>query len=220
VTIGIAVVFFRAGIAWGYGEVPSLMSALCLALGSMLFPFSQTFFREPLFALLTLLSFVFAIELRRTRNWRYAAALIVVGGAALLTKSVAILALPALVILLLPEFSGYSKRRLMGSLAVIVVIGVLIVVGVGLFAGQLTPDSDRFDAQDIQGRVGSSELSYLLTVIGAYLVSPGRSLWATSPILLLALPGAWLAFRQGKWRLSIAPFVLLIAVTLGYVRGD
>ena len=216
VTIGIALVIFRAGIAWGYDEWPSLLAALMLGLGSMLFPYSQTFFREPLFALLTLLAFVLAVELRRSWQWRRIVVLLLVSGAALLTKSVAILAVPALAILLIPEITGYAQSRQFRNLALMVIVGTVILVGVGYFSGQLTPSSARFDADDIQGRVGDSELSYLLTVIGAYMVSPGRSLWATSPILLLAFPGAYVAWRRGNWRLALAPFVLLIAVTVGY----
>jgi hypothetical protein len=67
----------------------------------------------------------------------------------------------------------------------------------------------------------TAELAAAHTALHTYLLSIGGSVWGTSPILLLALPGGWLLFRQGRYRYLFAALLLLAGFAGGYalLRG-
>ncbi|MCS7070166.1 MAG: hypothetical protein NZM00_01560, partial [Anaerolinea sp.] len=54
------------------------------------------------------------------------------------------------------------------------------------------------------------------TAIAAYLLSPGGSLWGTSPILLLAIPGAWMLIRAGGARMVLVALAAVSFFAAGY----
>src|SRR5690606_15162395 len=56
---------YAYGLALGYRARVAVVAALAFGLGTIAWPYSLTFFREPLFALLALWSAVFVVVLRR-----------------------------------------------------------------------------------------------------------------------------------------------------------
>ena len=50
----------------------------------------------------------------------------------------------------------------------------------------------------------------------AYVLSPGASIWATSPLLLLAFPGAIMLWRAGRARTVMALALLIAGYTAGH----
>ncbi|MFP4320850.1 MAG: hypothetical protein ACLFTK_00200 [Anaerolineales bacterium] len=217
VTVAILGVVYAIGRDLGYAVSLNLMVVGLLGVGSMLWPYSQTYFREPLLAFWTILACWFALRIAQHHSLGWWLALVGVVSLALLTKVAAVLMLPALVVLLIPaQMQRATWQRVLGISALFtVVVGIL-----SLIISTYFPQFDRFNPRMYILRIQTDfSVNYITTVAGAYLISPGRSLWATSPILLLALPGAWFAWRQHHWRLAFAPFVLLLSVTLGYGLG-
>ncbi|NDJ62208.1 MAG: hypothetical protein GYB67_13865 [Chloroflexi bacterium] len=206
-------VLFVYILALGYNERTAVLGALAFGLGSIIWVYSKTFFREPLALLLLLLAALW-IERLRAGGYRsipllIAAVLAVLG--LLLTKVSSLLALPALLIIAAPSLRRITRRQLMIGAALLIPVALLFVT-LGWF--DLVPGiSIRYD---LLGRLDSLSVQQVPEALHAYLISPGGSVWGTSPVLLLALPGAWLLIRAGRWRYVIAGGALLAAFALGY----
>ncbi|KAB2903060.1 MAG: hypothetical protein F9K27_14915 [Anaerolineae bacterium] len=216
VTAATGVVIFWTGLTLNYRPMVSFVAALVVGLSTMLWPYTQTAFREPVAAFWVMLAFWLAFQLHKRWRWWQTGVLVLVCAAALLTKEIMFLAFPALMVVLWP---AHPTRRTLIIGTGTVLLGLIFIIAVFSLASETNFGSNRFDSRGYLGRIEGSSLDYFLTVMGAYLLSPGRSLWATSPILLLSLYGAWLAHREGNWRLALAPFVLLLTVTAGYGVG-
>lgn len=222
-------VWFWIALAQGWRERTALIGALCLGLGTILLPYSQTYFREPLMILLLLLA-VLVIEHRRNRpvsdrgNFfsRYLLPGALFAGliaAAFGTKEATILALPGLLALLLPAgfWRQVAIRRVTDGL--LVLIGLLLVLFA--FTDLLTFISPRLQDVTLFGPF-TLETGYTRTALHTYLFSPGGSLWGTSPLLLLALPGGWWLWRAGNRRLIWVVLLVLLGFVGGYalLRGE
>jgi hypothetical protein len=213
VTALIGVVMFHIGVRLGFSRMVSGATAGLLGSASILWPYSQTFFREPLFAFWMILGCYWALVWRGERSHK--AAFYGLGSvlAMLLTKEVGFLALPSLLILAFPPQA--VRRWLMLSL-----VGVLALVIISQTLGQvLLPSAIRFQSEVYLARTEQSNLAYLLEVAAAYLLSPGYSLWASSPLLILALGGLWSFYQDRHWHLILAPLALLVMLVVGYGLG-
>lgn len=209
----------------------SRRAALALAAGlgllTALWPYSPTYFREPLMILLMLLGVV-ALEQARAAGLhpvrRLVWALAGVAGLALafLTKEALVLALPGLLILLLPD--ALWRWRALRWLSVIALTALIAVPWlltytdvIGLLA-QLLPDAP------LLGRF-AFELNETQLVLHVFGFSIGGSFWASSPVLLLSVPGAWLLWRSGQphaRRLALGGLAVAVGYCLGYAlfRGE
>lgn len=207
----LGVVVFWYGLALGYSERAGVGAALALGLATALWPYSRSFFREPLLALCLLLA---ALCLERLRAARYRSLWFGLGAglallAALLTKSSAALALPALLLLALPPPRRLSAR----ALAVVVVIGAAVALVFVLLAGSGLGFSFRYD---ILPRLGRLDTSFTGIALAAWFLSPGGSLWGTSPAVLLAVPGFISLLRARKPRYPLFVLALVLTFALGY----
>lgn len=221
--------FYGYALALGYRERTAVAAALMLGAFTILLPYARTFFREPL-TLLCILAAALALErLRalhyRSRNWGIVVLIAVV--ALTLTKASGLLALPALLIVALPALYGRRgdaarDRRawivpaLGIGLAAALLIGVFVLLGVVDLIPAL---SERYS---LLRRLSGLRFDVLGTALAAYLISPGGSLWGTSPVLLLTIPGAWLLVRAGRVRSVLVAAALLGAFAFGYalLNGD
>jgi hypothetical protein len=191
----------------GYTSAVSVLAALLLGLGTIVWPYSKTFFQEPLTLLLVLLTALLVERWRLSgyRGLHWLALAVGAGGAALFSKAAAALALPALLIIAAPRLTW---RRLLALL----LVGAGLVGLVILLAGPL----------GIQGRIDRAADTlrhpgpYVLTALHSYLLSIGGSFWGTSPVILLALPGIWLARRQRQYRDGLALLALALAFAIVY----
>jgi hypothetical protein len=213
VTALIGGVFYLLAVQMGYRPVVAVSGALLLGAGTLLWPYSKTLFREPLVALWLLLS---AFCLMRWRIAGYSRGIVwglpalMLMGLAFLTKNSAVMALPGLLILLmpLPDGTRFRRRVLDGLLLVGVMLLIAITFNEAIFtvlADALSPLLSRLRANT----------AYTRTALHTYLFSLGGSLWGTSPVLLLAVPGMFLWRNQNRRRYLWA-VVLLIA---GYAGG-
>lgn len=217
ITALIAVMLFYFSATLGYAERVSIVVALLYGLSTIAWPYSQFFFREPLFTLLIVIC-AYALEqwrrqLAQRRWWASIGWLIVAVpalGAALLTKEAGLLLVPPLILIVLPgTIRRLLNRRIL--LATVAVIGLaVIILGIVLVSGRF---ADRLRSLDLQ---------YTANAIAAYLFSPGFSLWAFSPVLLLGLPGAYRLMRQRQIRYVGVPLAALTSLVIGYstLRGS
>jgi hypothetical protein len=191
----------------GHRERTAVSGALCLGLLTIVFPYSKTFFREPLM-LLTLLLCAWCLEgVRRSgyRAWGWWVGAAVCAAGVVLTKASALLAVPALLLILMPSL--HLTRRtllLLGGVA-------LMFGGIYLLLSVTDALGDRYD---IVRRVFGASDDFLWTAVGGYLLSPGGSIWGSSPILLLALPALW--WGRDKLRAALVALTLLLAFAFGY----
>jgi len=210
VTALTAVVIYYYGLALHYRDRTAIVVALLYGLATMAWVYSKMFFREPLFGLLVFTS-AYGLEQwrshleRRNRfhlGWMLLADLALVG--ALLTKEAILIVVPTLILVALPG----ALRRLLTWRVVIV-----IVIFMGLIAAL------RWNA--IAAWLLRIDFHYLDEALTAYLVSPGFSIWATSPALLVGLYGLYRLIRRNALRQSIVPLAILLSITLGYsvLRG-
>lgn len=187
--------------------------AVVAGLATPLWPYSKTFFAEPLGALGVTAFLLAALKGRRPEAamgwWTLAGAAM---GLAFLAKPAhVVLVLPASVLLML-----YARKAgLRRSLPALCGFALAVAMCAGLFSlynfvrfGALLETGYGSEASRFTG-------SYVDGVLGL-LVSPGRGLFVYSPLLLLSLAGAW---RFGKEHPREAVFALASVITLLALYG-
>lgn len=218
--------FYVYGLGLGYRARVAALAALMLGLGTIIWPYSKTFFREPLFTWLALLSLFLLMRIRRKWTASEPALLtlllfVIVFAAALFAKEAAFLIIPALMVEALPSRLG---RITLTRRGVLLVFG-LLVFGVALLLIILNADtlfgiSERyaFSERLQQIRINLSDMS---SAIYGYLFSAKRSMWLYSPLLLMGFAGWRRLARRHHWREILMPLVMLVSFVVGYaaVRG-
>ena len=199
-------------IALDFSDAVAVLTAVSAGIASNLWTYSQTLFREPLSAFFIVLALL-AIQLGRRRRLLQRILSLAVAAACLYlayqTKYSAALALPAAIVFALPEIRmprQYHGRRL--TLACLGLLSVLIAVP--LLIDPL-PEVLRQLSASLQ-----VDTTYLGAALRSYVLSPGASIWGTSPILLLALAGAALLWRRGQYRLVLTICLMIAGFVLGH----
>ena len=214
VTALVGAVFYLLARQMGYDARVAVAGALLLGLGTVLWAYSKTLFREPLVTLWLLLS---ALSLLRWRTTGYVRGIawgflaLIAIGLALLTKNSAVMALPGLLLLVspLPDASRLWRRVLDGLLLSATLLLILMAFSEPVFVAI----TDLFSP--LLARMGANTL-YARTALHSYLFSVGGSLWGTSPLLLLAVPGLMLWRQQNKRRLMWVVALLIAGYTGGH----
>ena len=207
-------------LAWGYQETVAVWVVLLGGILTIILPYSKTFFREPLAALLLLLATLF-LHLWRThgyfrKRWSFLYllfGLLAIAGASQ-TKASTFFALPMLVLIVLPEFKQITQwryfRRGMGILLALAILLFVVVISSNVIFDALlqivTP---------ITSALGT-ETGFIQHALRTYWLSIGGSFWGTSPIVLLAMVGLVLLYRQGRLRLMGCILVLIVGYTVGH----
>jgi hypothetical protein len=213
VCAAVGVLFYWLALTLGYSDTVGIVGALALGLATALWPYSRSFFREPLLALSLLAA---ALCLERLRAAGYRSAWLLLGAvlaltAALLTKASAVLAFPALLLLAAPAPRAPGRRGLWLMAAVLAGAAALfLLLGPG---GLGAAFSGRYD---LLARLQGIDTRAFGTALSGYLLSPGGSIWGTSPIVLLAVPGLILWLRGGQRRMLLVVLALLVSFVVGY----
>ena len=193
----------------GYSEAAAVLAALALGLATIVWTYSDSFFQAPLALLFILLAACQLEQLREGGRRRPAAVLMAALTLLLMpfARHSTLLALPALVIIAVPtvDLRPATGRWLIPVIPVAVVLMPVLLI-------LLLQNSSIL--QHLPGLPDWIGPGHYAGVIHSYLLSPGGSLWGTSPILLLALPGAWLLWRAGKRRHVLAALALVATFAL------
>jgi hypothetical protein len=221
VSAAACVVLFLYALTLGYDERVGVIAALLLGVGTIVWPYSKTFFQEPVTLLLVLLT---ALLLEKWRQSRYRAIFwlalgILAGIGAFLSKMAAVLALPGLIILAAPAlFRNANHRQIMIRVVLLLAVVLLIAGLVVSFAGPLGISGRVDRLMSVLRRPGP----YVGVALHSYLLSIGGSVWGTSPVLLLALPGAGVLLKRRAVRYPLALIVMLLTFALVYAfwQGD
>lgn len=215
VTALTGVVFFYFALLLGYRERTALLSAVIFGTATLAWPYSKAFFREPLF---TLFALACAYSLERWRRlltlkgfkpfWLMAATLTLIGAFA--TKDASFLLLPTLLVIVTPAALRRVDRRalLIGAL-------LILLIGLATILYSRTTNSARYD---LFGRIARAveQAETAPVALAGYLISPGRSIWAYSPVLLSGVWGVRRLWRQKQWRQIAVPLITLAVFVTGY----
>jgi hypothetical protein len=222
VTALTAVLLFYYALSRGYRERTAVVAALLFGLTTIVWPYTKTFFREPL-STLNLLGAAFCLE-----NWRRAVIedrhrhwLWLAGGTgltvlALLSKEAALIFLPALLLMAYP-----GQKVLKGRRREMLLIGIGLAVAALLLLAAVIFFRERFYLFRTRYQIPIRLRTFVQGLPGAwygmagYLISPGKGIWWYSPILLLAL-GAPFALPHSRWRESGLPLALTLWFALSY----
>lgn len=185
------VLMFQYARLLGYNEAVGIGAALLLGLGTVLWPYSRTFLREPLTLLLLLLTAFFLELSRHRRPPLYFLGAILVFLGAFLVKETILFALVGLPVILLREQD--LRRRWLDALFIVGCVIVVVLAFTDVFSRIITENA---------ALVGEFRLqpAFFQEAFHAYLFSPGGSIWGVSPVLLLAIPGTWMLIRSGQRR--------------------
>ncbi|PJF39715.1 MAG: hypothetical protein CUN55_13715, partial [Phototrophicales bacterium] len=206
----IAVVFFFGVQVLGYDEQTAYYSAILLGLGTLLMPYSRTFYREPLMTLWVTVATVAALKIRTVQH-----RLPIREGILLITASMLAIAAKGIAILFLPFFALMifrAKRRdwlILFSGGVIAFILLIILV-------QFGGGGSRFSIERLTNLVEKSKWQWISESFRGYIYSPERSFFLYSPIFLLSPFGMWQLWKRGHWRLVIGVITLFVLFAAGY----
>jgi hypothetical protein len=232
--------FFQYARLLQYSDSVALSGALLLGLTTALWVYSKTLFREPLVALLLLIT-AFALEgwrrvgYLRGIAWTVLAVLFII--VMTFTKNSGLVALPALFALLIPEAvfnypvfflkphqseslkktdqSRLSIRKLtLGHICDGLLIALVLLIIAITFSDKAYNLFSEILLQ-ISGRFRGG-LAYGQEALFTYLFSIGGSIWGTSPVILLGVVGCGMLIRQGKRRLVWCIVLLLTGYALSH----
>jgi hypothetical protein len=221
-------VFFLYAVALGYSEQTAVFAATLLGIATIIWPYSKSYFREPL-ACLTLLLTAYFIE-RWTSNhyrigWPLIGAVVSIGGS-LLAKDATILVAPALLVLSLPSLRPLQNplvQKFIKAIAAFLLVIFAIFVVVSVLQSPLNIDLDPV----YQGLIyvfyrRASVLNTAHVALHSYLLSVGGSVWGTSPVGLLAIPGIWMLYRKRQYRYPAVIIIAVLGIATGYayLRGS
>ncbi|MBI3287399.1 MAG: glycosyltransferase family 39 protein, partial [Chloroflexi bacterium] len=96
----------------GYSQLLSLAGALILGLATISWPYTRTFFREPLVALAYTLAFWLLLRYRASGQVRWAVSCLIVVGLSIATKFTSIVSLPVFALGLWATTASETRRRL------------------------------------------------------------------------------------------------------------
>lgn len=211
VTAGIVALIFCLVSALNFSPVAGAIVALTAGFGTILWVYSQTFFREPLSAVFVLGALLLIQLGRRSGLPIRLGSLALAAGAfclAVLTKQSALFGLPALLIFAWPGASDLSRKlaRRLACLPLALLAAMILLMLVDPLPAPLqTFFSER-----------GLDLRYAGEALRGYLLSPGGSVWGTSPVVLLAIPGGLMLWRQGRFRLVLTIVTMIACYALGH----
>jgi hypothetical protein len=228
VTALTAVVLFYFALDLGYEKREALLAGLLFGVATIAWPYTKTFFREPL-ASLSLLACLFflhrwrqgfedAHKKRQSFVWLTAGA--VAFTISVFTKEAALIAAPVIVIYALPTFKILREDRRSLLFLAAGVLGVVVLLLVGL--------AFLYSMQAVVGRYQISQQLYWLREepqkmgpgIAGFLVSPGKSVFVYSPVVLLAVVSVFVGkpeHRRERWLAlgMLLTFVVIYAAVQG-----
>lgn len=228
VTALTAVVVLWTVRGMGYPLPTGLWCALAYGVGTWAWPNAKTFFRDPLAALMMATAFMGWVHLwrRRTTRDRLGWSLLIVGSVlgGMLAKNTAAVLVPSL--LLASAFIYVLDPRLRKSAlwGLGVSAAIVIVLVVGALVLQASGPLSRYTLPYLGGLARHFASQFNVELALAFLgpfVSPAKSIFVFSPLLLLAPLGAVRGWKENKPYLVASTLaVLTLALAQGLFYGD
>jgi len=198
--------------ALDYDDWVAVGVSLTAGFATNMWVYSQTFFREPLVSFFILMSLL-GIQWCYQRGWllRLFSFVWAVGmfQLAFLTKFSAVMIVPSILFFVAPylDFAHHKRLRQLS-------IWVLILQVVGLSLVMLfDPTADLINRFVSSIYALPETVGYILRI---YILSPGGSLWGTSPILLMSVIGCILLLRRNQHRIVWMIWLAFVGYTLGH----
>lgn len=228
VTVLTGLVVFYYALSLGYSDRVSVIAVVLFGLTTIVWPYSKTYFREPL-TMLTLIASAYFLQRwriafvhhQRRSEWLWLVLSIGTIVVSVLSKEAVLVAIPVLVLFGIPDWGTFQRRRreLLIIGIIIAVITVLLTVGVIFFREQLLLLASRYQLLDrLVSLIEGLPKAWYATL--GYLFSPAKGVFWYSPILILAV-GAPFVLPRRNWREAGLPLALLLGFALVYaaVRG-
>lgn len=221
VTVATAVLIFYGGIIMGYRVQSSWIIAFLFGISTLALPYARTFFREPLVGFLLLAAYLSLYYFRQHLStqhipWKTGIVFFLCFIAMIFTKVSSLLFLPGLLFILLPSRTTLDnhRRNILLATGISGIILILIIV----LMQMVDLGSNRFSVETWREYTKDSTLNYVWQSTIGYHISPGRSFWLYSPILLLIFPSIWLSRKSEQgWRIGVG--VLISSIILGISYG-
>ncbi len=230
VTAASVALVYLCFVEFGYRRKVALLGSAVYALASLAWPYSRTFFREPLTVLAYLLAVYGLLRYRQPepRRWGWLALTGAMLGLALVTKQISVALIPSLLVLLFAyEYkrpadpgSGLIRQRLIAVLAVLLPLALILLLervyheatlgGVELFSRNIVDYTTN----------PQLSLSTPFRMLRGFLglsISPYKGLFWYAPALLLGIVGALPFLRRYRWE-GVAFILLIGGHFLGYSR--
>ena len=220
-TVAVAV-FYLYALALNYDDLTAVVAAMFFGLGTIVWAYSKTFFQEPLTLLLILST---ALLTERWRQTHYRGIVIVLTAVivfvlAVLARRAAIIALPVFVIIGFPYLDTVFRpfwRRKLFLLLVVITGGLLYYNSLPQSAQEVSRWYRQVEHIAWYDRMVRASMNQ---GIQGYLFAPGGSIWGTSPVLLLSVPGTLMLARRNQMRYVIVAFTMLLLYALIYAYGS
>ncbi|MBV7333836.1 hypothetical protein KFU94_37515 [Chloroflexi bacterium TSY] len=213
---------YRTGRRLTWTRSVSIMVCLVFGLGTLAWPYSQTFFSDPMSAWGLFGALYCLLGYRQTGSKRYLLLAGLSWGLAYLSRTINLISLPIYLVVLVLVIQRSVGRTL--RIAPLYTFYRLIVRNWRAFANFLIPiimagflslwwNWLRYGSIWESGYLDAESFSAdWLAGVSGLLISPGRGLFLYCPILLLALPGTFWFRRNRPWIL-----VHILALTAVYV---
>jgi hypothetical protein len=200
-------------------------------LGTMILPFSVTFYGHPLAGALLFGAFFFIFQLKVTPTFRRKAVFFLIGfllGFALITEYtvapiVLILTLYYLYIIIKYDVADRRLAVILPVLGASIPAAIVLAYNTAIFGNPLSIGysyelKERFQIAQSQGLMGISwpkpRVLYYLTI------HPAMGLFWQSPVLILAIIGLWFMWRAPDYRIEalavLAAFFSILLINSGY----
>jgi 4-amino-4-deoxy-L-arabinose transferase-like glycosyltransferase len=213
-----------------FGRRTAALGAFVYAFATLAWPYSRTFFREPLTALAYVVAIYALLRYRPPgpRRWRWPALAGLSLGLALVTKQISVAAVPSLLLLAYAYERGrpadpgstLTRQRLAMALAALAPLA-LVLLGERIYHAATLGGVELF-ARNIVEYTTNPQLSQsaparMMRALLGLSISPYKGLFWYAPALLLGLIGAIPFTRRYRWE-GVAFLLLVGAHFLGYSR--
>ncbi len=225
-------------IELGYGRRTGLLGTLVFAFATLAWPYSRTFFREPLTTFAYLLAFYALLRYRPAgspvdrqpslRRWVWPSLAGFGLGLAIVTKLISVGVIPGLALLAFgcewrrPADPGKALWR--SRLAMLVAAAIPLAILLLLYQAYnwMTLSGVETFGRNIVEYTTNPQLSQtvpmrMLRAFVGITVSPYKGLFWYCPVLLLGLIGAWRFTRQHRWE-GWTSLLIVAAHVVGYSR--
>ena len=226
VMAGAAALVYLCLIELRYRRRTALLAALVFAFATLAWPYSRTFFREPL-TVFAYMGAVYALLRYRYDGARRMIWPAIAGGMlglAIITKQISIALIPSWLLLAFAaernRDDGTWKNRLTAVVAAAVPLAACLLVN--YWYTQTTLVGVELFARDIVDYTTNPQISQsvpwrMMRGLVGLSISPYKGLFWYAPVLLLGLVGAWLFTDAFPWE-GLAFLGLVAAHFLGYSR--